>query len=345
MKKHLISEKGNFYKANLHVHTDVSDGRLSPEVVKDGYKSHGYSVVAFTDHEVFVPQNELCDDEFIALNSVEISINENGHEGEFALKKTYHLNLYAKNQNQKECAVCTAKDVFFEASKKYISEFAKNNVLDKFHTVESMNDLINRANKDGFLVCYNHPVWSLHNHSDYSGLKGLWGVEVYNTGSYIAGYEDSSQPYEDLLRENTRVVPICADDAHNLKASAYGGWTMIKAESLTYDNIITALEKGDCYSSTGPEIKTLTFEDGIVNITTSNVRKIMLVTDIRYAKVKRNDDVDFINEASFDISDFIANATRENSNRKRQPYFRIEVTDVYGKRAYTRAYYLNELEN
>ena len=31
MKKHLLPEKGNYYKANLHVHTTISDGSLTPE--------------------------------------------------------------------------------------------------------------------------------------------------------------------------------------------------------------------------------------------------------------------------------------------------------------------------
>ena len=33
MKKYLLPETGNFYKANLHVHTTISDGALSPEEI------------------------------------------------------------------------------------------------------------------------------------------------------------------------------------------------------------------------------------------------------------------------------------------------------------------------
>ena len=31
MRKYLFGEKGNFYKANLHCHSTVSDGALTPE--------------------------------------------------------------------------------------------------------------------------------------------------------------------------------------------------------------------------------------------------------------------------------------------------------------------------
>ena len=50
MKKYLLPENGTFYKANLHCHTVLSDGRLTPEQVRELYMSRGYSIVAFTDH-------------------------------------------------------------------------------------------------------------------------------------------------------------------------------------------------------------------------------------------------------------------------------------------------------
>ena len=43
MKKYLLPEKGTFYKANLHTHTTVTDGKFSPEEIKEIYKAHGYS--------------------------------------------------------------------------------------------------------------------------------------------------------------------------------------------------------------------------------------------------------------------------------------------------------------
>ena len=55
MNKYLLGGKGQFYKANLHCHTDLSDGFLTPEEVKALYKAHGYSIVAFTDHDILIP--------------------------------------------------------------------------------------------------------------------------------------------------------------------------------------------------------------------------------------------------------------------------------------------------
>ena len=68
MKKYLITKTGNFYKANLHCHTNLSDAILSPEEIKREYKARGYSIVAYTDHDVLIPHNDLRDENFLPLN-------------------------------------------------------------------------------------------------------------------------------------------------------------------------------------------------------------------------------------------------------------------------------------
>ena len=68
MKKYLLPESGRFYKANLHCHSTVSDGKFTPEEMKEMYQSAGYSIVAYTDHDVFLTHNHLTDENFLALN-------------------------------------------------------------------------------------------------------------------------------------------------------------------------------------------------------------------------------------------------------------------------------------
>ena len=75
MRKYLLPNTGNHYKANLHVHTTVSDGQMTPEEIKKIYMEKGYSIVAFTDHEVMVPHPDLTDDNFLAITSTEICVN------------------------------------------------------------------------------------------------------------------------------------------------------------------------------------------------------------------------------------------------------------------------------
>ncbi len=54
--KSLLKKDGQFYRVNLHSHSKVSDGGLTPLEMKEMYKSAGYSAVAFTDHNLFITQ-------------------------------------------------------------------------------------------------------------------------------------------------------------------------------------------------------------------------------------------------------------------------------------------------
>ena len=96
MREYLLPPTGQFYKANLHTHTTVSDGKMTPEEVKAAYKSRGYQIVAYTDHDVMVDHSDLSDSEFLALRGYEIAINDNRHGERWNhCTKTYHLSLIA----------------------------------------------------------------------------------------------------------------------------------------------------------------------------------------------------------------------------------------------------------
>jgi len=155
--------------------------------------------------------------------------------------------------------------------------------------------------------------------------------------------EDTVQPFEDLLNQGQHLVPVAADDAHSLGASAYGGWTMIKAEALDYVTVMKALERGDCYSSNGPEIKELYIEDGVVHLTCSDAVFVRLVTSIRYKHVKHGTAEAPVNEIAFDINPFIE-GERDCRAERTAPWFRLEVRDAAGNRAWTRGYFLDELQ-
>ena len=41
MKQYLFPQEGKFYRANLHCHSTLSDGKRTPEELKEIYKSAG----------------------------------------------------------------------------------------------------------------------------------------------------------------------------------------------------------------------------------------------------------------------------------------------------------------
>ena len=338
MKRWLLPEKGTFYKANLHLHTTNSDGTKSPEVVKQLYKDRGYSILSFTDHDIFIPQNELNDENFLAINGHELEIDENPFVGGLNVK-TYHLNFYAKDQNATLSPVFSERRVWAENAKKFVTDEMRKTDVFAYYSVDSINDLIRRANENGFFVTLNHPVWSLQRYPDYAGLKGLWGIEVYNHGCARDDLTDTTIPFDDLLWLGEDVFPICSDDSH-ADNDLFGGWSMIKAESLTYEKVIDALMRGDFYSSTGPEIRELTLEDGILNVRCAAPADLIVVSDWRANVPKRyhaeRDGEDW--SCSIPLSPFSKKYVDQSQHGWQDSYFRIEVVGADGKRAYTRAF-------
>ena len=340
MKHYLLPENGNFYKANMHTHTKISDGAFTPEEIKKKYSEAGYSIVAFTDHEVMVSQNHLTDENFLAINAVETITSDKWHGG-YCYNKTYHINFYAKSPDITHCPVLSAKNIWQEHTKAYATPEMIEHPYKNHYSIAGVNDAIRRANAAGFLVCLNHPVWSSQDYTDYMGLKGLWGIEVYNTGCYRGGQHDTVQPMVDLLRTDEHVMPIAADDIHSA-GDAFGGWLMVKAEKLDYTTVIDALERGDFYASTGPSIKDLYLEDGVLKIETSEAFSISLISSYRYHRERRGTDEAPLTAASFDLNEFIRQNNAHEYPRN-TPWVRLEVRDMRGNLAWTRAFFLDEL--
>ena len=337
MKKYLLPNTLNSYKANLHVHTRVSDGAMSPEEIKRIYMEKGYSIVAFTDHEVMVPHKELTDESFLAITSTEISTNDR-FDCDFCYCRTYHLNIYSPDENKSSFNTFDKSKMWLEHSYAYITDEQAKQGTNRVYSVENVNEVIKKANDEGCLVSYNHPVWSSQNYSDYSELKGLWGIELYNTGCARNGYFDTAQPFEDLLRKGERVFPLATDDAHLLR-DCFGGFVMVKADELKYDTVFNALRNGDFYASTGPEFHEISIENGVVTIKSSPVAFIGLSTENRHLFAKRTEG-EPMTEVSFDIKWHL---DMEKEGITEHQYIRLTMIDEVGNIAYSRAYFVDEL--
>ena len=69
MRKYLFNPDYNFYKANMHCHTVLSDGKRTPEEIKADYMQKGYQIVAYTDHRVVIPHNDLAEENFLPITA------------------------------------------------------------------------------------------------------------------------------------------------------------------------------------------------------------------------------------------------------------------------------------
>ncbi|MBR5453378.1 MAG: hypothetical protein IKV54_04785 [Clostridia bacterium] len=322
------------YKANLHTHSTLSDGKLTVEELKAAYTANGYQIMAFTDHELCVDHQDLCDENFLAITAYEIATTDMNDPD----RRTYHMNLFAKDPHN-------TKQVFFHpgqlgSRRQHQLEMIKcDGYREREYSVECMNEVIRAANEAGYLVSYNHPAWSLQNYTDYIGLKGLWGVEVANGVCLCMGHEDF-QPhvFDDLLKAGNRIFPIGADDIHKPQ-NAFIAFVKVASPSLSYGDVMNALEKGDFYASTGPDIHSLTLENGILSIKCSDAVQVRVCTHNRRRYVTdcvSNEGL--VSAVDFDITQWYADSEgRDNA------FFRVVVTDERGHAAYSRAYFRDEV--
>ncbi len=328
----LFPKDGKFYKANLHCHTVISDGRLTPEEVKAAYVAQGYSAVAFTDHEVFLTHNDLTDDGFVALNGYETAIKQRPgeHTGNFYL--AYHLNLIACSQDLTLQPFADLRMLTPGNCKKHFRAENCREILQYEFSPDGVNSLVRRAREAGFFVTYNHPAWSMIPLADYLQLEGLCGIEVMNTGAFANG-DCSGLPLGDFARRGKRVLPIGGDDNHNDHGynDSFGAYTMLCARGgLSYASLIEALENGWSYVSGGPQICDIGYEGNRLYIRTSPATRIILLSEGRYTRTVEGDG---ITEAYFD-----------RVPEKTGSFVRFEVVDAQGARAISRGYFADEFK-
>lgn len=332
MKKFLIRENGNFYKVNMHCHSTISDGKLTPEQVKTAYMEKGYSAVAFTDHDVLVSHNDLTDENFVALNGYEMEVDlATQYDRPHHRTKTCHMCLVATSPNITK-QVCFHRTKYLHRSKPEILSKLKldydKNLPDyeRTYNPECISDMMKTGRENGFFVTYNHPTWSGESYPDYINYNGMHAMEIYNNECVNLGLEEyNSRVYDEMLRSGKKLYCIAADDMHYMK-SVGGGYIMVKADKLDYCSLTAAILDGQFYASTGAEIKELYIEDGYLYITTSPSKMISISTDLMFVDKVCSEDTP-ITSAKFKLETFYK-------------YIRITVTDTEGKKAYTNAYKL-----
>ena len=316
--KILLPEGTPGYKANLHCHTTLSDGEFTPQQIKDAYLAQGYSIVAFTDHRHYAHHTELNDEGFLALAGLEVDVTQEPSPGrEWPVLKCYHLNLFdtdpAARREEKE------GDLLPHCA---------------YGDVAALNQYIEKMTQLGFLVTYNHPYWSLQDWRDYSGLRGLFAMEIYNHGCEHDGlYGFHPQVYDEMLRSGQRLFALATDDNHDRLPlghplnDSFGGFVRIFAGELTYPAVMEALRAGRFYWSQGPEIRGLSIEGDTLRVKTSPVEKIFVVLEGRDTYKAVVSPGETVTEASFPLTG-------------KEGWFRVQIRDSRGLFAGTNAYFL-----
>ena len=309
--KHLISDEGNFYKANLSASSNLSDGRFSTKELCDLYEKNGYSILALTDGEAKC-QKEFSKDNFLLLSAFKFGSSMEKAEG--VPRKSAYFTAISLSENPKE-----------------VTPF------DAYYGSERVNEFLSEYKEKDYFLTYTAPVKSLENLPDRLRYDPLDAIEIMNYSSLMEGYDEyCATIYDDLLRHGKRLYALGSDANRNKMpllselSDSFGVFTMIKSKGLDYGSVADALRRGDFYCSEAPLINDIRIKGNTVHLKCTPCDKITMFMGRRGAKTFYASSSEELTSATFTVD-------------PRDVYVRFIVTDSEGRRAYTRAYYTDEI--
>jgi hypothetical protein len=302
----LTDKDGYFWlKGNLHSHTTNSDGKPSPQERLDGYVAHGYDFLCLSDHYKITRTDTVdCPDDFVLVQGAELH-PQNPFGGQ-----VHHF-------------VCLNIHEDMDSAK-----------MPPQHVIDQVN-------QQGGSIWLAHPHWSSVNiMRDVLPLRGLAGIEVFNTTCQRMGRGESSVHWDDWMEQTGRLLPALSnDDAHAHQADqrdTYQGWTWVRVKERSPAAICQALTQGASYGSTGPQIHNISLrladaERKIIEVTVScsQAQRINAACNT-YGADYRHPDNGLFEEATFVL-------------RPGATWVRLEVIDPVGKKAWSNPFDLSAL--
>lgn len=249
-----FDKPGRFWRGNLHCHSTRSDGALPPEEVARRYRAQGYHFYCQSDHFMEQFGYPVTDttayraDDFTTILGAEL------HAPGLVNGEIWHI-----------LGVGLPAD------------------FSPLRPGETGPELARRAQDAGAFVAIAHPQWYGLTLEDARTVSFADAVEIYNhTCAVQADRPDGTYLLDQMLLEGLHLNAIATDDAHfrdevNSNADAFGGWVMVKSETLAPDAILAALKRGDFYASQGPELCQVRFADGLLEVASSPVERITVV--------------------------------------------------------------------
>ncbi len=224
---------GRFYKGNIHTHSTNSDGDHTPAEVIDRYHRAGYDFLTLSDHFLARYDYPVTDTRALRRDDFTTLIGSELHVSKTLIDEMWPL-----------LAIGLPTD--FAATGEG----------------EDMVALSRRAADAGAFIGIVHPEWYGLTPEDARIIDRAHAIEVYNHGSQVENDRGYGWALCDiLLNQGRRVTGFATDDAHHMTHDAFGGWIHVWAEELDPDQILESLKAGRYYSSQGPEIKDIRFED------------------------------------------------------------------------------------
>ncbi len=244
-----IDEAGNrWYKGNLHLHTNISDGKRTPEEAERIYWSEGYDFLAVTDH--WAPSEGGRFRDMLLLPGCEYDT------GSASGGEVFHI-----------LSVCAERDPLIARG-------------------TSPEEMIRSIHAAGGLAGLAHPAWSLNSSEDILRLNEIDFTEIYNSISGAPrNCRPYSGLLTDLCAVKGRMLPLtAADDTHFYKKEeTCRSFIYVRADELSVSSIREAIRKGDYYASQGPRVSLHLTEKEII-ADCSPCEEVVFFTDIVWEK-------------------------------------------------------------
>lgn len=298
------AQQTKWYKGNLHTHSYWSDGDEFPEMVMQWYKDHGYQFVALSDHNILaegekwkkIPQDTLYRDAFqdylkkygedwvnykkdgdtlkVRLKTYEEYSPLFEKPGKFLILKAEEVTSYLADKAVHMGAINIQK-VIQPKEGNTIVELIQNN-LDaiKQQSEETGKPILQHLNHPNFTYAITA--------KDIIQLDGERFFEVFNGHPLVNNYGDSLHISTEKMWDQVNIaykkmgkpllLGIATDDSHNYHkfgsrySNAGRGWVVVKANELSPESLITSLEAGDFYSSTGVTLSEVNFTNNTLSI-------------------------------------------------------------------------------
>ena len=297
-----------FFRGNLHGHSTHSDGEFGPAEVVGIYRSRGYDFTCLSDH--LWKEEWYCADS--VLDTASLSLDGDG----FITIPSAELHCHGKRY---------ADDGLWHILANGLpTDFAMAS------DDETAPELVDRAIKAGAFVSIPHPEWYALSDEEAMAVSKAHAVEVYNHAAELeSGRGMGLAAADHLLNEGRRVSIIATDDSHGRIDDAGGGWVMVAADRLDADSILEALKAGRHYSSTGPELHSLEWDNGNLTVECSPAAHINVAGSGAFSKGQHGDG---ITQAVFELG------------KSGFDFFRVTVTDSAGHRAWSNPIHKDALD-
>ena len=289
---------GLWLRCALHAHTTESDGELPPHMLVEHYARAGYDVLAITDHwrrTSATSQNGLL---VIASSEINVLLPE---------ERDGHLLAFGIDEDPMEFALTRP-------------DFAAGSAWVGAH---------------GGIAYLAHPNWTGASKLDLP--EGVSGIEVYNAGCELeVGRGLSSVHWDDVLETGRLCFGIAADDSHHPGFDSDHAWTWVRAAEQSQPAVLEALATGSFYSSTGPVIHSVSVEDDAVEVRCSPARSVTLCTGREKGAAVNAGRLGYRYGGRALATSDDGGITHARLERPaRNPYGRVEVVDLQGRKAWT----------